>query len=423
MTRGARLGQNRLGGVETFAELLSQLAKALLAIFGAADDDAARQRRDKASADRRTAEDSRVLLDEALDEALLDQPKDAQLAELAEMLKALLARLGEGTGATSEQMQKVLEQLQNQKPPELDDVAEETENALELGAESRMETTTGLGADDQKLLEDAIEADKRRAAQELEKEKELAREALGGDEDLEARHRAEFEALEQQLASAGPAAPGDYGYDSPSGVEDGPAGIVTSSDVEEQDAAAIRAVQERERAALEAKLKDQAARKKAALHRRLAATRAARLAKGDAEKAISDDEAKELADLDAASSEEAKAALEQAAETQKALDLTDPGSAMDKAHRAELAARSGADPDDLEALKQRQANEDALMAQSQALKKKLGTRKADAEFDLLVARAARRYSVETGRGGAAAATWILRGDKSRRRRGRDVDIP
>jgi len=32
-------------------------------------------------------------------------------------------------------------------------------------------------------------------------------------------------------------------------------------------------------------------------------------------------------------------------------------------------------------------------------------------------------SVETGRGAAAAATWIFRGDESRRRRGRDADIP
>ena len=30
---------------------------------------------------------------------------------------------------------------------------------------------------------------------------------------------------------------------------------------------------------------------------------------------------------------------------------------------------------------------------------------------------------ETSRGAAAAATWIVRGDKARRRRGRDVDIP
>ena len=29
----------------------------------------------------------------------------------------------------------------------------------------------------------------------------------------------------------------------------------------------------------------------------------------------------------------------------------------------------------------------------------------------------------TGRGGAAATTWIVRGEVSRRRRGRDVDIP
>ena len=30
---------------------------------------------------------------------------------------------------------------------------------------------------------------------------------------------------------------------------------------------------------------------------------------------------------------------------------------------------------------------------------------------------------ETGRGDAACATWIFRGDESRRRRGRDVDLP
>ena len=33
------------------------------------------------------------------------------------------------------------------------------------------------------------------------------------------------------------------------------------------------------------------------------------------------------------------------------------------------------------------------------------------------------YSVETSRGAAAATTWIVRGDESRRRRGCDVDIP
>ena len=32
-------------------------------------------------------------------------------------------------------------------------------------------------------------------------------------------------------------------------------------------------------------------------------------------------------------------------------------------------------------------------------------------------------SMETSRGAAAAATRIFRGDESRRRRGRDVDIP
>ena len=31
--------------------------------------------------------------------------------------------------------------------------------------------------------------------------------------------------------------------------------------------------------------------------------------------------------------------------------------------------------------------------------------------------------METSRGGAAAATWIFRGDESRRRRGHDVEIP
>ena len=35
----------------------------------------------------------------------------------------------------------------------------------------------------------------------------------------------------------------------------------------------------------------------------------------------------------------------------------------------------------------------------------------------------RGYSVETSRGTAAAATWILRGDKSRRRRGCHVNLP
>ena len=38
-------------------------------------------------------------------------------------------------------------------------------------------------------------------------------------------------------------------------------------------------------------------------------------------------------------------------------------------------------------------------------------------------RLRRGYIVETGRGDAAAATWIFRGDESRRRRDRDVDIP
>ena len=38
-------------------------------------------------------------------------------------------------------------------------------------------------------------------------------------------------------------------------------------------------------------------------------------------------------------------------------------------------------------------------------------------------RMRRGYSVETGRGDAVEATWIFRGDGSRRRRGRDVDIP
>ena len=42
---------------------------------------------------------------------------------------------------------------------------------------------------------------------------------------------------------------------------------------------------------------------------------------------------------------------------------------------------------------------------------------------LLVARARRADSSLTRRGPAAAATWIFRGDESRRRRGRDVDIP
>ena len=37
--------------------------------------------------------------------------------------------------------------------------------------------------------------------------------------------------------------------------------------------------------------------------------------------------------------------------------------------------------------------------------------------------AAAGYSAETGRGGAAATTWIFRGGESRRRRGYDVDIP
>ena len=38
-------------------------------------------------------------------------------------------------------------------------------------------------------------------------------------------------------------------------------------------------------------------------------------------------------------------------------------------------------------------------------------------------RPRRGYFVETRRGGAAAATWLFRGDNSRRRRGRDVDVP
>ena len=38
-------------------------------------------------------------------------------------------------------------------------------------------------------------------------------------------------------------------------------------------------------------------------------------------------------------------------------------------------------------------------------------------------RPRRGYSVEINRGGAAAATWLLRADESRRRRGRDVAIP
>ena len=38
-------------------------------------------------------------------------------------------------------------------------------------------------------------------------------------------------------------------------------------------------------------------------------------------------------------------------------------------------------------------------------------------------RPRRGHSLETGRGGAAAATWTFLGDESRRRRGRDVDIP
>ena len=42
--------------------------------------------------------------------------------------------------------------------------------------------------------------------------------------------------------------------------------------------------------------------------------------------------------------------------------------------------------------------------------------------DLATAVAA-RAGMETGRGDAAAATWIFRGDGSRRRRGRDADIP
>ena len=38
-------------------------------------------------------------------------------------------------------------------------------------------------------------------------------------------------------------------------------------------------------------------------------------------------------------------------------------------------------------------------------------------------RGRRGYSAETHRGDAAAATWIFRGDESRRRRGCDVDLP
>merc|ERR1712097_94314 len=38
-------------------------------------------------------------------------------------------------------------------------------------------------------------------------------------------------------------------------------------------------------------------------------------------------------------------------------------------------------------------------------------------------RLRRGYSVERGRGDAAAATWTFHGDGSRRRRGRDVDVP
>ena len=42
----------------------------------------------------------------------------------------------------------------------------------------------------------------------------------------------------------------------------------------------------------------------------------------------------------------------------------------------------------------------------------------------LLPRSFRRADIpRTGRGGAAAARWIFRGDKSRRRRGCDVDIP
>ena len=48
-------------------------------------------------------------------------------------------------------------------------------------------------------------------------------------------------------------------------------------------------------------------------------------------------------------------------------------------------------------------------------------------FELLEDRAdtcfRRVDSPQTGRGDAAAATWIFRRDGSRRRRGRDVDIP
>ena len=50
-------------------------------------------------------------------------------------------------------------------------------------------------------------------------------------------------------------------------------------------------------------------------------------------------------------------------------------------------------------------------------------RGCDVDIPWRRARRRRGYSVETSRGAAAAATWIVRGDESQRRRGCDVDIP
>ena len=374
--------QVKLGGVETFADLLDQLAAALRAIFGGfAGGDAAELRRNAAAAKRDEAEAARADLDAAVRAALDDLPQDAKLDEVQSQLRAILEKLsGQPGGATSDDIKNMMDELQKrpvgsprEAHHEIDDVhaiAEEHMKVLEQGLDERLGHEVGktdLADGDQHIMEEAIAASKAEAAHMLEREKQLHSFRLAElgaledlDEDAEAilaeKHAAESAALEERLAvAAAAAAAGDDGDgddddadepDSPRGVEapTDAAHKVSPEEVAEADARAVRAVHQRDLAALKSHLAEEAAHKKAALQRRLAELRAKRLAAGDAEAAVAADEDAETRALAAALADEEAREIA-AAESEHAEHLTqlyegESAAALEAAHAKEHATVS-----------------------------------------------------------------------------------
>lgn len=348
--------QTKRRGITTFTALLDQLRDALLSVFGSSVDVDVLKKRALPASSRLVAEELRIELDNAVEEALANIPRDTLLHEISGQLRSVLDKLDSGVPLALDQLAPIAEFSRNSSLQErqrqdrehkiaeaaskdaleaevqLDSAQRESAQRLDEGAAIRVENlSSDLTDADRALLQAAVEKDKREAQAALEAERQRQADRVHqitpapivespkiAMEETEAEMLSNrFEELASELSAASEA--------------------LRLGNVE-----AIRVVQTRELAALNSRLGAGADSERSALMKELAAKRFERVCGGEVPEAVAKDEALSLQTLQARlrqkSEEERGGAAAAHAEAIANASIDSPLQALIDAHNREKAA-------------------------------------------------------------------------------------